>query len=236
MKNKAADFFSPKDKEQIKAAIKKVEATTSGEIAVMVIDESDSYREGATLGAAVLSMVLALVLEVIIGMVLYSKQIWSHTSILPFSDIASGAKGLLTVWYYIPFVILLYFPCRWLLAKCSVFRACFISRRRMDEAVRERAVSAFYEKGLFRTRDETGILIFISLLERTVWIMGDRGINSKIPAGFWDGCARDLTKGIREKAHSAAVLDTIRRCGEELAKFFPRKPDDKNELPDEVLV
>ena len=111
-----------------------------------------------------------------------------------------------------------------------------MSRRGLEEMVSERAVRAFYEKGLYRTRDETGILIFISLLERMVWILGDRGINSKISADFWHERAQELTKGIREKNHTRAVGEVIARCGVELAKFFPRKPDDTDELTDEVLL
>jgi putative membrane protein len=115
------------------------------------------------------------------------------------------------------------------------FRVRFLSRRRLEETVKERALRVFYERGLYRTRDATGILIFISLLERIVWIMGDRGINEKIPAQFWNERAQDLTRGIKVMEHGRAVQDTIRRCGDELAKFFPRRPDDVNELPDEVI-
>jgi putative membrane protein len=235
MKISAADFFSPEDKEQIKAAIEKAEASSSGEIAVMVVDQSDSYREGASLGGAILSGIVSLLLGIIIATAIYSRQIWSDGSIWSLAHVVSEVKDHLTVWYYIPLVCLLYFPCRYLLMGLPGFRVRFLSRRRLEETVKERALRVFYERGLYRTRDATGILIFISLLERIVWIMGDRGINEKIPAQFWNERAQDLTRGIKVMEHGRAVQDTIRRCGDELAKFFPRRPDDVNELPDEVI-
>ena len=75
----------------------------------------------------------------------------------------------------------------------------FLSGKRIEETVRERAVMAFYEKQLYKTRDETGILIFISLLEHRVWILGDRGINAKIAPDFWEKIASELSSGIKEK-------------------------------------
>ena len=61
-------------------------------------------------------------------------------------------------------------------------------------------------------------------------------MNSKISAEFWHERAQELTHGIREKNHTRAVEAVIARCGVELAKFFPRKPDDTDELTDEVLL
>jgi putative membrane protein len=236
MKIKAADFFTSEDKELIKRAIEKAESNTSGEIAIMVVDQSDSYREAAALGGVIVSGLLSLVLEIMIVILMNPNQLWDNGSWWSPVQLISAVKDALVIWYYIPLVFLLYFPCRYLLMKLPGFRIRFMSRRGIEEIVSERAIRAFYEKGLYKTRDETGILIFISLLERTVWILGDRGINSKISAEFWRERAHELTKGIREKSHTRAVTEVITRCGEELAKFFPRKPDDTNELTDEVLL
>ena len=94
---------------------------------------------------------------------------------------------------------------------------------------------AFYEKGLYRTRHETGILVFISIFERKVWILGDRGINARIPAESWQQLVQSLTAGIREGHACEALCSVIARCGEELARHFPRESDDRNELQDEIL-
>jgi putative membrane protein len=132
-------------------------------------------------------------------------------------------------------VIILFFPLRFLFRKYERLKLSFVGKKRIDEAVRERAVRAFFEKGLYRTKGESGILIFLSLLEHKVWILADRGINSKIPHDEWNGLARELSLGMREKRACAALCSVISSCGEELARHFPRQSDDTNELADHVL-
>jgi putative membrane protein len=141
----------------------------------------------------------------------------------------------ISVWTYIPLVFLLYFPSRFLLRKFPSLKLPLVGRRRVDEAVRERAVRAFYEKELYRTREETGVLIFISLLERKVWILGDRGIDQKIPRTLWREFARELSIGLRENRACETLCDVIGKMGRELAHHFPRRSDDINELTDKII-
>ena len=185
------------------------EATTSGEIVTMVVDRSDSYREAETLGAMLCAAFVALVIAI--------------------------ASRHVTIWTYLPLVIILFFPSRSLILRVPSFQRPFIGRRRFHEAVRERAVRAFYEKGLYRTRHETGILIFISLFERKVWILGDRGINARISPDSWRFLARTLTDGIKNGRACEALCAVVAGCGEELTRHFPKEADDTNELPDEII-
>ena len=143
------------------------EAATSGEIVAMVVPESDRYREAEVLGGVLLAGLLALVAGIL----------FHHV----------------TVWFFVPVVVLLYVPCRLLLVKVPRLKLSLISRARLESAVRERCVRAFYEKGLHRTSGETGVLIFISVLERKVWIIGDRGINERIAPETWHELVRELT-------------------------------------------
>src|ERR1700687_4569696 len=78
-----------------------------------------------------------------------------------------------TIWSYLPLVFLLSFPGRLLFNHFPRLKFPFVNKRRMMHAVRERAIRAFFEKKLYKTRNENGILIFISILERKVWILGD---------------------------------------------------------------
>ncbi|RNC67649.1 MAG: hypothetical protein ED859_13820 [Desulfuromonadales bacterium] len=206
----AEQFFSPDEREQIRAAVMAAEATTSGEIASMIVDASDCYREAEALGAVLLSGLLSVVVAVAIHHV--------------------------TIWTYIPLVFVLYFPSRVVFRLVPRLKLPFVGRRRLVEAVRERAVRAFYEKGLFRTRHETGILIFISILERKVWILGDRGINEKIPPDFWQGLVGEMVRGLRDGRPCEALCSVIAGCGAELSRHFPRRSDDVNELRDTVLT
>jgi putative membrane protein len=203
------EFFSEAEKEQIRQAVVSAEAATSGEIATMVVERSDSYREAEALGTVLVAGLLGVIVCVAI----------QHVAI----------------WTYIPLVFLLFLPLRLLFHRFSRLKLPFIGKRRLEEAVRERALRAFYEKGLYRTREETGILIFISLLEHKVWIIGDRGINVKIPPGSWQRMVRELAEGIKGEKACESLCSVIAACGAELARHFPRRADDENELTDEVL-
>ncbi|SNB45793.1 TPM domain-containing protein [Geobacter sp. DSM 9736] len=206
----ARNFFTVEEQECIRSTTQKAEARTSGEIATMVVPQSDDYREADYLGAILLSGLLSLVISVAVR----------HVSI----------------WTYVPLVCLGYYPLLLVLRRVPRLKLGFIGRVRIATAVRSGAVRAFFEKGLYRTRDETGILIYISLLERKVWILGDRGINSKIPPDFWQHLAGELASGIRKGNGCDTLCRVITACGLELERHFPLRSDDKNELPDHLII
>lgn len=208
--NSAEDFFTSEEQERIRLAVAAAERGTSGEIATMVVARSDSYLEAVTLGSVLGAALLALVIAII------SQHV--------------------TIWSYLPLTMLLFFPLQLLINRLPALQRPFITASRLNEAVRERAVRAFYEKGLHRTKDATGILVFISLFEHKVWILGDSGINAKIPADSWLELVRTLTDGLKAGRACEALCEVVTRCGEELARHFPREGDDRNELQDEVLI
>jgi putative membrane protein len=229
---KAEQFFTDTEKEQIRNAVKNAEGSTSGEIATMVVDRSDSYREAEILGAVLLAGILALIVEVILELVLLSigNNEWN--------DLSSGTAHMflqgVSLWTFIPLVFILFFPCRYFFRRFPTLKLPFAGRHRVEEAVRERAVRAFFEKELYRTREETGVLIFISILEHKVWILGDRGIDHKIPQSLWHDLAAELSSGLHEKRACEALCHVIERVGKELAVHFHRKTDDINELSDHI--
>jgi len=195
MKIRAKEFFSKEQKERIREAVRAAEGSTRADIAVMLVDESDRYREAELAGALCFSALVALAL--------------------------SMALHHLTIWFYIPVTAVLLFPFLRLFKSFPHMKLAFLHRRRVEEAVRERAVYAFFQKGVHKTEEETGILIFISLLERKVWILADRGIHDKIASGRLRTLALDLAAGIKEDRALEALCGVIEKCGEELARYFP---------------
>lgn len=213
------DFFSQAEKEKILQAVADAESSSSGEIAIMVLPESDRYREAEDLGALLLAGLVALVICV----ALHYVTVWTYLDYF-------------TIWVYIPLVSLLFFPSLLLFRRFPRLKISFAGRLRQAEAVRVRALIGFYENGLYRTEGETGILIFISLLEHKVWILGDRGINEKIPTGYWESLAGELATGIRSGQAAETLCHVVAECGAELARHFPRSHGDRNELPNEILT
>jgi putative membrane protein len=114
-------------------------------------------------------------------------------------------------------------------------KLALVGKKRLKEAVRERAIRAFFEKGLYRTRGETGILIFISIMERKVWILGDRGINERIDPQLWLTLAGELAGRVKEGHAFDGLCTVIEKLGNVLKEHFPKEADDTNELSDEVI-
>lgn len=210
MVTKAEDFFTSAERERIRQAVVAAEATTAGEIATMLVDESDSYRDAEILGAVLLAGLAGILVAV--------------------------GTSMHTIWSYIPLVFCLFFPARLAFRFLPSLKLPFAGRSRLNSAVAGRAIRSFYERGLYKTAGETGILIFISLLERKVWILGDRGINERIDPGFWQQMADELSRGIRQGNPCGALCVTIARCGAELRRHFPHQADDINELQDDLIT
>lgn len=208
--SKALHFFTHAESERIKEATQAAESKTVGEIAVMVVDASTRYREGEVLAALILGNIIAFFVTVFL----------LHESL----------------WWYIP-LALVFFVASWpIFKKIPSVAVHFTGARRRQQAVRDRAIRAFYEKGLYRTKGSTGVLFFISLLERKVWVLADRGIHDKMKQAKLNAFARSISAGIRGGEAADALEKAIGETGELLAEHFPIRDGDTNELVDTVLT
>jgi uncharacterized membrane protein len=112
-------------------------------------------------------------------------------------------------------------------------------RRRRNErklSLHDLVLKEFYRLGMEKTRDRTGVLIMLLMSEHQFEIVADEGINAQVAEGTWDTLAARMSAHFREGKFRDGVAHAVRTVGEELAKHFPRKPDDTNELPDDIIV
>jgi len=207
---KSERFFTAEEKERLKAITHEVESKTIGEIVIMVVDHSDHYIEAEVFGSVLLGSLLSLILTVL----------FFHSSI----------------WSYIPLSFLFFFPCWLLFIKVEVLKKRFIGTRRKEEAVRLRAERAFFERGLYKTKKNTGVLFFLSLLEKKVWVLADKGIYEKMDQETLNRFANEVSSGIREGHACEALSQAIREIGGLLSQHFPITSNDTDELPNEVVV
>ena len=103
-------------------------------------------------------------------------------------------------------------------------------------AAQTRAEVEFHRLGMRGTRDGTGILLFVSLLEHQAVVLADRGIAEKCAPTTWDGVVALMLAGARQKRWAPKLEEALRRCGDLLAEHFPPLPGDSNELSNEVIV
>lgn len=207
---KAETFFTESDKKRIAEAISAVELKTSGEIAVMIVDQSDAYPEGQILAGITVGPLFALAA---------TELFWQGS-----------------LWIFAVSAIILTVLFGWLAHYLSALKRFFIPRARLELQVKKRALTAFYEKGLYKTRDESGVLFFISLFEHKIWVLADKGIYGKISQETLQSYARDIASGMKNGQTPDMLCRAISAAGELLARHFPVKPDDINELSDEVII
>lgn len=100
--------------------------------------------------------------------------------------------------------------------------------------IRQVAERTFERLGMTKTVARNGVLLFIATEEQRFVILGDRGIDEKVPAGFWDEIAAKLTIRFKNGELTEGIAEALLAAGEHLKAFFPRASDDVNELPDDI--
>ena len=102
--------------------------------------------------------------------------------------------------------------------------------------IRAVAERTFERLGMTKTDLRNGVLIFVACEEQRFVILGDKGINERVPAGFWDDIAARLTVRFKAGEFTDGIVDAIHSAGEELKAFFPRQHGDVNELTNDISI
>lgn len=104
----------------------------------------------------------------------------------------------------------------------------------LNGGVLDRAAWLFKKLGMHKTAERNGVLFYLAVNDRKFAILGDAGINAKVPAGFWDDISELLKKNFKEGKFTEGLSEGILLAGKHLKMHFPHKLDDVNELPDEI--
>lgn len=97
------------------------------------------------------------------------------------------------------------------------------------------ATKRFVELNMGKTALKNGVLIFLAVDDHKFAIIGDSGINKKVPDNFWEE-TKDIMLDLFKKGQFAdGLVAGIERAGLQLKSFFPSSDDDINELPDEIV-
>ncbi|MBM3790701.1 MAG: hypothetical protein FJW35_10195 [Acidobacteria bacterium] len=201
-------FLNDEDKKAIAETVREAEARTSGEIVFAVTDASGSYRHAALQGALAATAVITAVFLLLPLTHTIGLVLWTEL-------VAFGFFYALAPWLPIR---------RW-----------FTRSQEMEGRVQEAAFREFYSSGLFRTREANGVLIYLSLFERRVVVLGDRGIHERMGAPHWNDVRDRIIQGVRQGQARKGICAAIAACGKALETHFPRPADDTNELPNQVI-
>ncbi|HYJ16279.1 MAG TPA: TPM domain-containing protein [Candidatus Limnocylindria bacterium] len=206
---KAETFFTEDEKERLRQSVVAAESKTAGEIVPMIVTSAARYTEIELLGVFI---------GLFAGMLV--EWFWSDPWGSPYFQLwpVIGAFA------------------GFLIFRFPAVKRMLASKERVGEAVHTLALASFTDQGLHHTRDHTGILILIALLEHRVEVLADRGINEKVSHGTWDEIVQSISAGIKSGRACDAYCKAIERCGDILATHFPRQADDKDELSNRLVT
>jgi putative membrane protein len=217
MQNSFMSLFPKEEQEKIAGAVRDAEKMTSGEIVPFVVGQSDNY-ETAEWRAGVLCGLLAFLAAALLR---YATGDWAR-----FDPVAVAAATLLAAGGAMLAVRL--FP---------PVKRLFAGSHLMTRRVEQRAAEAFISEEVFSTEKRTGILIFLSMMERRVLVMGDAGIHSKVRQDDWGEIIALVVKAIRAGNPADGLVEAIHRCGALLAGHgVARGAGDTDELSDRLRI
>lgn len=206
------------DTDRVREAVAEAETQTAGEIVPVVVTQSDDYDVSVWRGASVLA-VLAL------GLVLLFVQFYEGW----------GFGWVYTSWGVVLIALIAGTVGAGLVAAIPALKRWLAGPDRLDRMVHHRAMRAFVENEVFNTRDRTGILLFVSLLEHRIEVLGDAGINEKVDPEDWVEIVRRIRRGIKNDNLTEGMVDAIGMCGDLLERSGVEiRPDDEDELSNRV--
>lgn len=99
-----------------------------------------------------------------------------------------------------------------------------------------RAIELFSHFRVWDTERNSGVLIYVQLVDREIEIVADRGINAKVEQASWNGICRRMETAFRQRQFEQGALAAIDEVTALLARHFPPAGANPNELPDKPAV
>lgn len=105
-----------------------------------------------------------------------------------------------------------------------------------DQSARERAIDVFAQLRMWDTEYRNGVLIYLLLADRSVEIVADRGVHAKTGEQEWKRICDDMEDAFRSGRYRQGAVDGVRAVTHLMAKHFPSSGEDRNELPDKIVL
>ncbi|HEY7204829.1 MAG TPA: TPM domain-containing protein [Methylomirabilota bacterium] len=99
-----------------------------------------------------------------------------------------------------------------------------------------RAVEVFERLGMPQTAERHGVLVYVSIEDHKLAVIGDRGIHERVGQAYWEGLVEAVLGHFRQARARDGLTHVVGELGSALRRHFPRRPDDVNELPDQVSI
>lgn len=213
-------LLSEEDAQKISLAVAEAEKNTLGEIVPIIVKSS------STLGNLKETLMFMLLSIFMIGELQY----------MPIFDFA-GQALVTGVLFGVAAVLAI------LLSKSLWIQRILLPKKDQILQVSRRAELEFYHAGVQSTKMKTGILLFLSVMEKRAVVLADQAINSKVPKETWDQVCQMMIEGIKKGETAEGICKAIQRSGELLAKEFPAPSEsgkndqnNPNELSNQLIL
>ena len=205
------------ERERIRLAVHAAEQHTNAEIVPMLVSRSGLYRDAQHRSGLILALSALTIL-------LTTEILW-----LPWGWHASNAAWLVLA------TILAYGAGVWL-GTCAPIIRLFTPTDRMRHKVRLRAERAFAQHAVSQTRERTGVLIMVSLLEHQIYVLADQPLFQRVPVERWSRVVEAAVLRLKTGDVVGGLCQSIQTCGLLLAEVCPGRPgDNPDELSNELV-
>jgi len=214
-------LLSEPDREEIRRVVAETERETSAEIVVCVVGQSDDYSDACWRAGLVFGVIGGLIaflwgtVRLRVDEAFYGM---GPLDLLLAVSVAGSFGAALT-------------------GLVPTLRRGFVSSALRDHRVQLRAERAFLTEEVFATEGRTGILLFVSLFERVVCVLADRGVREAVAPEAWSDISDRIARGIREGKLRESLCRGVSECGAVLSQHGLERGDtDRNELDDRVRL
>jgi putative membrane protein len=202
--------FKENIKENIVQAVREIESKSSAEIVAIIKKRSGNYTDLALWAGFVLMFV-------VYSFFMFSPDEYDSYLIYILSLIS----------FFVGYAAVQIFnPLTFLLAK----------KKRLAHNAELYARAVFQKGGIRHTIGKTGVLFYLSLFEKQVVVLADRGAQTCIPAEEWDKINESFREIFKTKKPETQFIEILKNSAPVFGKYLPIQPDDINELPDDLNI
>ena len=221
--NKASSLFTDEDKAAIETAIAAAEKMTSAEIVPVIATASGRYDRAEDIFGVVLSVVAL-------------SSYWLFVQPNVTTGWSSGLDAQPPLWPVLAILVTGFIVGAAVATVFPSLRLPFISRREMQEEVERRALETFQRQRIRATEGSNGVLIYLSLYEHMVHVVGDDAVNERISSEDWHKVTDIIVQAMKSHDPLQGLLEAVGHCGELLKHHFPYRDGDRNELANGLVL
>ncbi len=221
---RASQLFNEEQRHLVEQAVVEAEGQTSCEIVPVVATASGRYDRAED----IIGLWLVMVTVVLMWLLPWQKEdagSWGAGTPLFLELIALAAA-----------VLIAFIAGAVAGSQIGWLRRLFTPRSQMREEVAAQAREVFFDNRVHHTKGGSGLILYISLFERTAMVLSDEVILDKLGQPFLDQLCRRLTEGMGTTHPGEALSEVIKEAGRQLSNPLPREEDDVNELQDTLIL